>query len=502
MLSKLSSKNIGILCVFLSAFLFGSFGTFSRLIGDSAGTFYPTWTRALLIVILLFPFLFYTKQITRITKTDKKWVAAYLALSILTQAPLFYAFNNMDIGSATLLFFVSMLLTNYIVGFTLLGEKMDWVKASSFVAAFLGLYTIFSFSIASFTILAAFMAILNGFAGGGQISVSKKFTGSYSALYITWLSWIIIVITNGLLSLAIGETQFLPSLDIYWILQLGYAVASIISFWLLIKGFRHVEASIGGLLGLLEIVFGLAFGALIFHEQLTEKTLLGALLIIFAAALPHLVHRIKEVRTRRQAKIQPSLKFAHLAPEIWNTLDTVKREGWVMRGIKDPETVQEHTLSLKQLALEISPSLAEFSEEQKQELLDMLEIHDWSEAITGDEVIYTFDKNEEKVLTQTKFEKEEATMKKICEPLGEIGKTIFDLWMRFETSDDAVSSLARQIDKYQAIEKAMEYQTSQNIPHFQGISLFDEFHDYSIKKVTHPVLLERLESLLKNNKAS
>jgi 5'-deoxynucleotidase YfbR-like HD superfamily hydrolase len=186
-----------------------------------------------------------------------------------------------------------------------------------------------------------------------------------------------------------------------------------------------------------------------------------------------------------------ALKFAHLAPEIWEGLAGVPRTGWVDRKVKNPETVQQHTISLKQLAQELSEKLEDFSEEEKEELLDMLEIHDWSEAIDGDEVIYTFDEQEKKTKKELKFIREKQTMTNICEHLGEVGEKIMALWMRFETSQDKVASFARQLDKHQAIEKAAEYEAAQGIP------LFREFYEYSQKDVFHPLLLERLEKLKK-----
>jgi drug/metabolite transporter (DMT)-like permease len=92
----------------------------------------------------------------------------------------------------------------------------------------------------------------------------------------------------------IGETQHLPSLNVVWLYQLGYVGASIIGFWFVIEGLKHIEASVGGLLGLLEIIFSITFGILIFKEALTAKIIIGGLIIILAAALPHIITLIKK----------------------------------------------------------------------------------------------------------------------------------------------------------------------------------------------------------------
>ncbi len=281
-------KTYGISLILFSSLLFGSYGVWAKLIGDGMDPFFQGWSRAVIIILVLVPILWYKKLIVPIERKDWKWFAIFLAFTSATQAPLFYAFTHMDIGSATLLFFVSMLLTMYTVGFLFLGEKMTRVKISSFVLACIGMYFIFHFSLVAFTLLAALMAMLNGVASGGEISSSKKFSDKYSTLYITTLSWVIILITNAPISFLLGERIFMPSFDIVWLWQLGYTVASMLAFWLIIEGLKHVEAGVGGLLGLLEIVFSVVLGMLIFNEELTAQIIIGSALILIAAALPHI----------------------------------------------------------------------------------------------------------------------------------------------------------------------------------------------------------------------
>lgn len=288
----------GIILILIAALMFGSYGVWSKLIGTSFGDFYQAWTRALIITIILLPILILNKQIISIKKQDYGWLAVFLLFTSFTQAPLFYAFNHMDIGSATLLFFVSMLLTMYLVGILFLGEKITKIKFISFILAILGMYIIFSFSLIVFSLLAAVLAIVNGVASGGEVSFSKKLSGNYSPLYISWLSWIIILITNAPISILFGEVQHLPSLNLVWLYALGYAIVSLLGFWLIIKGLKYIESSMGGLIGLLEIVFSIILGILIFNEKLNLKIIVGGLFIIIAAALPYL----QEIIYKKQMK--------------------------------------------------------------------------------------------------------------------------------------------------------------------------------------------------------
>lgn len=180
-------------------------------------------------------------------------------------------------------------------------------------------------------------------------------------------------------------------------------------------------------------------------------------------------------------------KFAHLAPDVWRALGELPRTGWVNRGVESPETVQEHIIALVQLAA----SFEGLSNAERDGLVEMLEIHDWPEAIHGDEVILTADVAQEKSKKAVKFENEQKALAEICEKLGDAGKEIMTLWLRFETSQDPAASFARQLDKFQAIQKALEYEQARGIP------MYTEFRDYSNSKgeITHPLLLARLAQL-------
>ncbi|MFA6353637.1 MAG: HD domain-containing protein [Candidatus Paceibacterota bacterium] len=184
------------------------------------------------------------------------------------------------------------------------------------------------------------------------------------------------------------------------------------------------------------------------------------------------------------------LKYSNLAPNVIRNLQALKRTGWVNRDVKNPESVQEHIISTRNLVISEIDSLTEFSSKELEELLDMLEIHDWPESdpAVGDLAILKTNVNEE-ILRKEKHELELSAMTRICEKLGEKGKIIFELWMRFENGQDSVSSFARQVDKYQAMEKAFEYEQA-------GLAVStQEFIEHDEEKIIHPFLLKKLQAL-------
>lgn len=288
----MSSQSKGLFLIILSALMFGSYGVWSKLIGGSLGALFQGWTRGLFLAIILLPILLWKKELIPIEKKDWKWMGLFLVFTSLTQAPIFYAFNHMDIGTASLLFFVSQVLMLFVVGIFFLGEKLTKIKLLSFILALAGMSIVFQFSLVVFTLLAAAMAVLNGIASGGEVGFSKKLSEKYSPLYLSWLSWVIIVITNAPISYLLGETWILPSFEIVWIYQLGYTIVSLIGFWAVMEGLKTVEASIGGLIGLMEVVFTIGFGIILFSEELSTKVIIGGALIMVAAGLPHLVEML------------------------------------------------------------------------------------------------------------------------------------------------------------------------------------------------------------------
>jgi len=179
------------------------------------------------------------------------------------------------------------------------------------------------------------------------------------------------------------------------------------------------------------------------------------------------------------------LKLENVAPEVYRSLQDLKRTGWVEKGVENPESVKEHTEALVKLAEELIPYL---TEEETDGLIDMLEIHDWPEAIHGDEVILELNPHDRKTLINAKFDNERKALAQTCDSLPG-GEEIMALWLRFENSSDPAAEFGRQLDKYQAVEKALEYEQT------QGIALFDEFLTYSINFINHPVLLQRIEQL-------
>lgn len=278
----------GYAMILLSTIGFGSYGTWSRLIGGEFGVFTQGWVRSALVLLVLIPIAVVTKDFKKVEKADIKWILAPVLFAIATQAPLYYAFNHMDIGTATLIFYAMFVITSYIVGTFLLGERLTRIKIVSLMLAFCGLTILFGVSLGSVSLFALLMAVTNGIASGGEVATTKKSTQKFSSLQVSIYVWGGILVTHLPLALLLREPQVPIGLNYIWGSMVGYAVSGLLATWLVFEGFKYVDASIGGLLGLFEILLGVFFGILFFHELLTPSILVGGGLIVLAAMLPDL----------------------------------------------------------------------------------------------------------------------------------------------------------------------------------------------------------------------
>jgi drug/metabolite transporter (DMT)-like permease len=288
----------GYAMILISAFLFGSYGVWSKILGDDFGIYYQGWVRSAIVLAVLIPWMFLSKQYRPIKKGDWKWILICVLFGVFTQAPLYYAFNHSSIGTATLIFYAMYVITSYIIGRLFLGEKITGIKLVAMLLALTGLVLTFGLSLEKFAFIALLLAAINGVASGGEVSTTKKSTDKYSSLMIGNAVWLGILITHLPMSLITHEKQITPAFDTQWLAMLVFAGAGLAAFWLVIEGFKFVDASIGSLIGLLEIVFGVLFGIVFFDEILSATVVFGGLLIILAAMLPDLKNIIEHRHTQ------------------------------------------------------------------------------------------------------------------------------------------------------------------------------------------------------------
>jgi drug/metabolite transporter (DMT)-like permease len=234
----------------------------------------------------MLPFMAAGREIVKIKREHWPQLAVFIGFCLFTQVPLYYAFNNAPVGAVSLIFYAMFVITAYVVGRFYLGEQITPIKLVSMIIAFIGLSFVFGVTVLSFAPLGLLLGAFNGVASGGENASSKKITNIYPASMIILWGWVFTLLTHLPISLLIGEQQVPFAMSYAWLWLLIYCFVNAAAFWMGLKGFSYVDATLGSIIGLTEVVFGVIFGALIFNEKLTAGVIIGALLILIAAALP------------------------------------------------------------------------------------------------------------------------------------------------------------------------------------------------------------------------
>lgn len=285
----MNNKTFGTSYILISALFYGSYGIWSRLMVGAFGEFSQAWTRGLLLLVVVLLINWKLKFIKKIEKKDWKWFLAIALAGGINQAPYFLGFEHLSIGTATLLFYASLVVGGYVLGKIFFNERMTLVKIASLIVAILGMVLIYGFTLTPSQMFPASMTILAGLLGASTVILPKKLIGNYHELQIMLGYFICQVLFNYPMALIMGDALPMLQLSTPWLGQLGYAVAMMLANMAAITGFGYLDPSIGSLIGLAEILFGVMFGVLLFGEVLGAGVIAGGICIILAAALPSLV---------------------------------------------------------------------------------------------------------------------------------------------------------------------------------------------------------------------
>lgn len=154
-------------------------------------------------------------------------------------------------------------------------------------------------------------------------------------------------------------------------------------------------------------------------------------------------------------------------------LKDLKRSGWLLRKVKNPESVAEHSFRAAVMAWVLGQERGL----DAGKLLKMLLIHDLVEARAGDSTPYddlvTPSADLEKLLSnwprRTKVEKERLFKEKHTRELKALNETIaklpskikkemYGLWMEYDIGNTLEGRFARQLDRIETLLQALEYE--------------------------------------------
>ena len=188
-------------------------------------------------------------------------------------------------------------------------------------------------------------------------------------------------------------------------------------------------------------------------------------------------------------------------------LKGMPRQGWVIRNIKNPESIAEHTFRVAIMAWILASKKNHKLNLEK--LLKMSLIHDICEVYAGDTTPYDsilpkdkkkrqellktwprFSEEQKKKLAEKKYKKESAGLDKITKNLPvKLRQEIKSLWLEHEKRLSPEGRFFRHIDRIESFLQAAEYWKNQKKPPLDSFWIqAGEFHD-------DPVLLEFIEQI-------
>jgi len=188
-------------------------------------------------------------------------------------------------------------------------------------------------------------------------------------------------------------------------------------------------------------------------------------------------------------------------------LKKMPRRGWILRGMKNPETIAAHTFRMVLMAW----LLGKQKKLNVSKILKMSLIHDLCEVYAGDTTPHDnfFLKNKKKFkkitlkwprlskrdkekIFREKYEKECKSLKKLILKLPlDFKKEIKDLWMDYEKGLTREGKFVRQLDRVESLLQAMEY-----LRENKNFSI-ESFWVQVEELVDDPILLEFINSLEK-----
>ena len=132
----------------------------------------------------------------------------------------------------------------------------------------------------------------------------------------------------------------------------------------------------------------------------------------------------------------------------------IKRSQWLEYGIEDPESVAEHTFNAWMLAMIYLPTECAEQNYNKQEILDMLLIHDMAEAILGD--LPTQLSEPTKELRKQNIVLRKLFMKGTFPDVANMTH-YYDVWTKYYDGQNINARIARDINLIQTVNTFYDY---------------------------------------------
>lgn len=267
-----------------ATFLYATVGFISKYIGYTLPLYYQSWTKYLLASLLI---VWSYKSWKTIAKTSWIWIILRMLAGSVSFLLFFVTVNVLPVSLSYFIFYGGMTIAGFTLGAVMFREKTTVLRWLSLSLAFLGLILVYGVGVSLHGPLFVLLAFLSGVSSAFWGISTKKIT-EYPALQLTFLDNALAVPLFMAVSFAMKEPWPLTQVSPAQGASLLTGILFIVTALLVIRGFRNLDAQLGSLIMLSEIVFVLIFDAILFKTVPSLPAMIGGILIITAMVLPEL----------------------------------------------------------------------------------------------------------------------------------------------------------------------------------------------------------------------
>lgn len=284
----MSKERKGFIELILAAFFFSLFGVFTRLISNRLGIFFQLLLRAIIMSILFYFIARFTNTLKSINKKDLRLFLLRGVFIVADFSCFYVAINNLPMGLTLFIFYAANIIMSFFIGSIYLNEKLATVKIVSLVLAIFGLFIMYKDSFTMFRFVPLIAASISGFCFGLTTTTSKKLTDRYSSTQVNLVAYFAaaLLVMPALVLSRENVNWNIPMITLIEVF--GFAVVGVGAFILTLNGFKYLEAQKASIIMLMELIFVMIIGFLIYHEIPSVSTLIGGVFILSALALPNI----------------------------------------------------------------------------------------------------------------------------------------------------------------------------------------------------------------------
>lgn len=171
--------------------------------------------------------------------------------------------------------------------------------------------------------------------------------------------------------------------------------------------------------------------------------------------------------------------------ELVGGLKHTKRTGWILRDIKDCESISGHMyrMSMMTFLLNGSEGLNQIR------CMELALVHDLAESIVGDLTPFCG------VSKEDKKKREMDAMENICNLIQPRGERMWKLFQEYEAAETPESKFVKDLDRLDLVLQAFEYEKRDNC-----IMKHQEFFDSNEGKFDHPFVKKLVDEICEQRK--